>query len=149
MNTGEPEIFCEIKSHDLSLIRKFEEGFQFFRIWWTGIDRPNRIQYLRLSDIATVPDRNLVLNKLVGCYHLQRYWLQCAANATNKVLIGFYNIIGNYRNSREFILDTIVEVDINEIESYLSTTVKIIIYFELKIAYKIQFISDISYRKML
>jgi hypothetical protein len=104
-------------------------------LWWRGVDRPNRIQYLILSDIPEVSERNSILKQLLGDFHIRRFWLQCAANATNKLLIGFYTIIGTYKYSRNFMLDTIVEVDIHEIESYLSTTVNFLfsIMFEIKL----------------
>ncbi len=134
LNRNEPAVYCEIKSHDLSSIRECER-FPFFQLWWRGVDRPNRIQYLILSDIPEVSERNSILKQLLGDFHIRRFWLQCAANATNKLLIGFYTIIGTYKYSRNFMLDTIVEVDIHEIESYLSTTVNFLfsIMFEIKL----------------
>jgi hypothetical protein len=122
LNRIQPKIYCKIKSHDLSSKRRCDEN-QAFRNWWTRDNQQNRIHYLRLSDIQSDNDRNFILINLVGEHHLKKYWLQCAANATNKFLIGFYNIIGNYRTSRNFMLDTIVEVALHELEACLSKTV--------------------------
>lgn len=85
----------------------------------TESNRPNQIQYLFLSDIKDESDRHYVIHNLIGDYHVQRYWLQCASNFSNKILIGFYYI----KNPIEFLLDTIVEINVNDVEKYLATTV--------------------------
>ena len=114
----EPEIYCEIKSHDLASLYKLR-GEPYFDAWWTGIDRPNRIQYLNLGHLSEIDQRNEVIKLLIGNYHIQKYWLQSFANSSKRVLVGFYEI----KSSNEFILNTIVEIDIQDIERYLSTRV--------------------------
>ena len=118
----EPEIYCEIKSHDLASLYKLR-GESYFDAWWTGIDRQNRIQYLNLGHLSEIDQRNEVIKLLIGNYHIQKYWLQSFANSSKRVLVGFYDVIGPWGTSNEFRLNTIVEIDIQDIERYLSTTV--------------------------
>ena len=123
LNRIEPKVYCTIKSHNLSSKSKCDSN-EAFRNWWTRAVQLNRIQYLKLSDIQNEGDRRFILKHLVGIHHLRKYWLQCTASATNKLLIGFYNITGYYN----FSLDTIVEVNLHEIEACLSESVNLIFF---------------------
>lgn len=77
---------------------------------------------MRLSDIPHELDRNIVLKNLIGDARLEAYLNHCIANASTKLLIGFYYIRED-TNFENYELDTIIEVDVTEIERYLTTKV--------------------------
>lgn len=112
--------YCEFKCHGIKRLNFTKRSI--FK-WWNGYDRENRIQYLKLSGLHDLNDRVLALEILVGDEYVQKCWAQTFVNNSKKLIIGFYNIIGEKRENNQFQLDTIVEVEFDHLRQYLNVNV--------------------------